>query len=83
MTEPNLIGGLAGGALIGLAAVLMLALIGRIAGVSGIVGGLVAGVKEGDRLWRATFVIGLITGAGAYALTRVSYRCTFRLTAQG
>jgi hypothetical protein len=36
MAEPNTIGGLIGGAIIGLAAVLLLALNGRIAGISGI-----------------------------------------------
>ena len=41
MTEPNVIGGLIGGALIGLAEVLLLALDGRIAGISGILGGLI------------------------------------------
>jgi uncharacterized membrane protein YedE/YeeE len=42
MTEPNLAGGLIGGALIGIAAALLLLLNGRIAGVSGIFGGLLA-----------------------------------------
>jgi hypothetical protein len=41
MVQPNLIGGLIGGALIGLAAVLLLAFNGRIAGISGIFGGLI------------------------------------------
>jgi hypothetical protein len=41
MTEPNALGGLIGGAIIGLAAVLLLALNGRIAGISGIWGGLI------------------------------------------
>jgi hypothetical protein len=36
MTEPNTLGGLIGGGLIGLAAVLLLALNGRIARISGI-----------------------------------------------
>jgi uncharacterized protein len=67
--EPNLIGGLVGGALIGCAAALLLLINGRIAGVSGIVGALVTGSVAGDRLWRMAFVLGLIVGAGLYALT--------------
>ena len=45
----------------------MLLLNGRIAGVSGIVGGLV-NPKAGDTGWRAAFVIGLPLGALAYIL---------------
>jgi len=56
---------LAGGALIGLAAVLLLWLDGRIAGVSGIAGGLWFSPR-GDRVWRAMFVVGLIVGTGAW-----------------
>lgn len=47
---------LLGGALIGLAAVLLLIANGRIAGVSGIVGGLLARAP-GDTGWRAAFVM--------------------------
>jgi len=60
------VGGLLGGALIGLAAVLLLIANGRIAGVSGIVGGLLA-LKPGDTTWRVTFVLGLWLGALVYA----------------
>ncbi|XAH21221.1 YeeE/YedE family protein [Xylophilus sp. GW821-FHT01B05] len=51
---------LAGGALIGLAAALLLLLNGRIAGISGIVGGLLGRSVAGDRLWRVLFVAGLL-----------------------
>ena len=61
------VSGLIGGLLIGLAVALMLLLNGRIAGVSGIVGGLV-NPKAGDMGWRAAFVIGLPLGALAYIL---------------
>ena len=61
------ISGLIGGLLIGLAVALTLLLHGRIAGISGIVGGLV-NPKEGDTGWRAAFVIGLPLGAFAYIL---------------
>jgi hypothetical protein len=70
MAEPNLIGGFIGGVLIGLASLLLLAFNGRIAGVSGILGGFVTGGMLGGRLWRAAFVAGLITGAGAYAFVQ-------------
>lgn len=50
---------LIGGALIGLAAALMLLLSGRIAGVSGIVGSLLRPAK-GDWGWRLAFVAGLV-----------------------
>jgi len=48
-----------GGVLIGAAAVLLMATLGRIAGISGIAGGLVRrGV--GERGWRLAFVAGLL-----------------------
>lgn len=53
---------LIGGVLIGLAAIALLFFHGRIAGLSGIVAGVLR-PKEGDTLWRATFVLGLLAGA--------------------
>lgn len=50
-----------GGALVGLSAVLMMALNGRIAGVSGILSGTFT-QPAGERLWRFLFVIGIIIG---------------------
>jgi uncharacterized protein len=50
---------LAGGVLIGLAAALLVLLNGRIAGISGIVGGLLT-PKPGDIGWRLAFVAGLV-----------------------
>jgi uncharacterized membrane protein YedE/YeeE len=61
------VSGLIGGLLIGLAVALMLLLNGRIAGISGIVGGLV-NPKAGDTGWRVAFVLGLPLGALAYIL---------------
>ncbi|WP_201316467.1 YeeE/YedE family protein [Dyella sp. EPa41] len=49
-----------GGALIGLSAILLMGALGRIAGISGIAGGLVTGA--GDRGWRVAFVVGLVAG---------------------
>jgi uncharacterized membrane protein YedE/YeeE len=68
MAEANTFGGLIGGALIGLAAVLLLALNGRIAGISGILGGLITSTDRGERLWRLAFIFGLIGGAGLFVL---------------
>jgi hypothetical protein len=48
-----------GGALIGLSAVLLMLLTGRIAGISGIFGGLL-NLRGEDRGWRIAFVVGLI-----------------------
>jgi uncharacterized protein len=53
------ISGLLGGAIIGLASALLMLLTGRIAGISGIFGGLLA-PDTGDRDWRVAFVVGLI-----------------------
>ena len=52
---------LLGGSLIGLAAVLLLFFNGRIAGISGIVSGLVR-QTPGDVAWRAFFFAGLVAG---------------------
>jgi uncharacterized membrane protein YedE/YeeE len=57
---------LAGGGLIGLAAVLLVLLNGRIAGISGIVGGLLK-PAEGDVGWRLAFVLGLLAAPAAWA----------------
>ena len=58
-TEFTPLAGLAGGLLIGLASVLLLAANGRIAGISGIVGGLLMRAR-GDVGWRVAFVLGLL-----------------------
>jgi len=60
MTEFTPIASLIGGALIGLAAVLLMATSGRIAGVSGIVSGLLPPAISEDSLQRVAFVVGLI-----------------------
>jgi uncharacterized membrane protein YedE/YeeE len=52
---------LLGGALIGLSAALVLLALGRVAGVSGIFGGLLA-PKRGDLGWRLAFALGLMFG---------------------
>ena len=59
------VSGLAGGLLIGLAVALMLFLNGRVAGISGIVGGLFT-LKVRENAWRLAFVVGLVLGALVY-----------------
>ncbi len=61
--------GLFGGALIGLAAASLMLLTGRIAGVSGIFGGLLA-LRPPIRAWRIAFVAGLIAAPLLAALGR-------------
>ena len=58
---------LAGGLLIGVATVLFLLFNGRIAGISGIVGGLLKPIR-GDAAWRIAFVVGLVGSPLAFAL---------------
>jgi uncharacterized membrane protein YedE/YeeE len=52
---------LLGGVLIGVAVALLLLLNGRVAGVSGVLGGLVR-PEPGEWSWRALFVAGLVAG---------------------
>ena len=56
---------LLGGALIGISASLLWIANGRIAGISGIVGGVLAPAR-GDAAWRATFLAGLIAAPLLY-----------------
>lgn len=58
---------LAGGALIGLAAALLILGSGRIAGISGIVGGLFR-PAAGDTGWRIAFVVGLLAAPLVWGL---------------
>ena len=58
---------LAGGVLIGIATAMFILLNGRIAGISGVLGGLLKPVK-GDVAWRLAFVLGLVGAPLAYLL---------------
>ena len=49
-----------GGILIGISAALLFATLGRIAGISGIAGRLIAGSEPSDRAWRVAFISGLV-----------------------
>jgi uncharacterized membrane protein YedE/YeeE len=66
----DVIAPLAGGALIGLSATLLLAFNGRIAGISGILGGIVHSPAPGERGWRVAFLVGLLAGGVAMLLAR-------------
>lgn len=68
MIEPNVAGGLIGGSMIGLASVLMLLLLGRITGISGILTGIITWNTNDGLPWRAAFIGGLVLGAVIYRL---------------
>ncbi|WP_394152209.1 YeeE/YedE family protein [Loktanella salsilacus] len=53
---------LGGGALIGLAAVLLMGLHGRIFGATGILTGLIAPASKLDFSWRAVLMLGMVSG---------------------
>lgn len=56
-----------GGVLIGAAAAMLILLNGRIAGISGIVGGLLR-PTPGDNFWRIAFIAGLVVAPAVYGL---------------
>ncbi len=58
---------LLGGALIGLAASMLLLFSGRVAGITGITGGLVR-PAAGDLSWRLMFIAGLVAGGAVLLL---------------
>jgi uncharacterized membrane protein YedE/YeeE len=58
---------LLGGALVGLASVLLMMLTGRIAGISGIFGGCLT-LAASDKVWRFAFIAGLVLAPVASGL---------------
>ena len=67
-----------GGVLIGLAATLLYALLGRIAGISGILNSAVE--ERADRDWRVAFLLAMVIAAGAwFAIAGVVPRNAFPL----
>ncbi|TVP53990.1 MAG: YeeE/YedE family protein [Halomonadaceae bacterium] len=64
MIVPGLIGGL----MIGLAVVFMMATLGRVVGISGIVDSLIPPRMAPDKIWRLTFIAGLLLGPLLVAL---------------
>ena len=63
MTSFAPVSGLIGGVLIGLAAIILMLTIGRIAGVCGIVVNAMTTTDVMGRLWRLAFILGLPLGA--------------------
>lgn len=59
--------GLAGGALIGLSASLMLVMNGRVTGISGMLNALLAPLEPQERVWRVLFLAGLLLGGALTA----------------
>jgi uncharacterized membrane protein YedE/YeeE len=68
MTEFTPVSGALGGALIGLSAVILMAGLGRIAGVSGIFASVISGQALSERGWRLLFLAGLLIGTALTAL---------------
>ena len=64
---------LAGGLLIGLAASALVLSTGRVAGISGIVGGLLRPAR-GDVAWRVAFVAGLLAAPAAWLIVPTLHR---------
>lgn len=60
MTEFTPLTSAFGGMLIGLAVVLLMGSLGRIAGISGIVGTLFSSAPASEKSWRAAFLVGMI-----------------------
>lgn len=67
MTQFTPVASIVGGTLIGLAAVMLYRLNGRIAGISGIFHGLI-GADRAQRSWRLLFIVGLVIGGLVYQL---------------
>lgn len=61
-----------GGILIGIAASVLLVGSGRVAGVSGILGGILVPVR-GDRLWRWMFMLGMVSVGALVAVFAPQY----------
>lgn len=72
---------LAGGLMIGAAAALLVLGNGRVAGISGIVGGLLrARDAAGERAWRLAFVAGLCAAPWVWWLVRMNFGATSSTT---
>lgn len=64
---------LVGGALIGAAAVLLMAGLGRIMGATGILAGALAPMSPRDWAWRAAVLGGMVSGPAVWGLVTGSY----------
>lgn len=68
MTEFTPLSAIVGGALIGVGAVLAMLLLGRVAGISGIVAGTIFPTSLEEWRWRAAFLVGMIVSPLLYTL---------------
>lgn len=68
MAEFSVLSGLGGGVLIGVAAVMLMGFLGRVAGISGITSSLLHPWDFEIRDWRVGFVVGLLLAPAAYYL---------------
>lgn len=66
ITDFTPVTGLLGGLMIGLAAIILLLGSGRIAGISGVLAGVMGQAPAGDRQWRWFFLGGLVIGGLLY-----------------
>ncbi|MDO9269434.1 MAG: YeeE/YedE family protein [Methylobacter sp.] len=64
-THSTYIVSLSGGLLIGIAAAMFVLLNGRVAGISGILAGLIQADK-GDKIWRIMFLLGMVASPFVY-----------------
>lgn len=86
MTSFAPVSGLIGGALIGVAATLLMLTIGRIAGVCGIALNAMTDGDNSGRLWRIAFLLGLplgallVTAAGAKDWSNVTFAASLPVT---
>lgn len=69
MTHFTPVSALVGGGLIGFSILLLWLIEGRIAGIAGILGG-VLNQRQADKLWRLAFIAGLILAPSLYVLVR-------------
>lgn len=87
MTSFAPIPGLIGGVMIGLAAVILMLGIGRVAGISGIVANAMVGSDATERPWRLAFILGLplgailVTALGLKDWSNVTFPATMTMTA--
>lgn len=70
MNVPSLVFSVLGGILVGSSASLVLAVHGKVAGISGIYGGVFR--RDGDRAFRLSFLAGLLVGGAILAVARPS-----------
>lgn len=59
---------LGGGVLIGVASVLLMLVVGRIMGATGILAGIFAPASVADMSWRVALLLGMVTGPAVYWL---------------